>query len=96
MVGWTAASTSLALLDRNRHEYLMLSCVGEYGRLHRLLQLLIRGDMREVSIGIAHYLVFNLDVVKQSLLLLFGAISHLTASHRIQWHVLGHIDLLLG
>jgi hypothetical protein len=72
----------------------MLSCICT-GLLSCLLQLLIRGNMCKVSIGIAHYLVFNFYVVDQSLLMFFGAISHLNASHGIHWHILVHFDLLL-
>jgi hypothetical protein len=52
--------------------------------------------MCKISIGIAHYLVFDLDVIEQSLLVLFGAISHLTASHRINRHILVHIHPLIS
>jgi hypothetical protein len=52
--------------------------------------------MCKVIVCIAHNLVFDLDVVEQPLLLLFGAISHLTASHGIDRQILGHVDLLLS
>jgi len=52
--------------------------------------------MCKVIVCIAHYLVFDLYVVEQSLLLLFAAISHLTASHGIYRQVLVHVHLLLS
>ncbi len=45
--------------------------------------------MREISIGIAHYLVLNFYAIQQHALLLFLAIvTHLTASHWVNWHIL--------
>ena len=94
IVGGTTACTCFTLLDRNWHEYLMLSCICNC-LLSCLLQLLIRGNMCKVIVCIAHYLVFDLYVVEQSLLLLFAAISHLTASHGIYRQILVHVDLIL-
>jgi hypothetical protein len=52
--------------------------------------------MCKISISIAHYLVFDLDVIEQSLLVLFGTITHLTASHRINRQILVHVDSLIS
>ena len=94
IVSGTTTSASFALLYRNWHEYLMLSCICN-GLLSCLLQLLIRSNMCKVIICIAHYLVFDLNVIEQSLLQLFAAFSHLTASHGIYRQILIHVPLLL-